>query len=74
MDAPTEWTYGGKIDWSSPEKLKFLPVQLPLRCIIEAIKERHNATPLETYGYPLPAFFSAPYNPLSPLKAYTDAI
>jgi len=40
MDAPTEWTYGGLLDWSSADSLKLAPVGMATRCIVEALKER----------------------------------
>ena len=40
MDAPTEWTYGGKIDWTSIETLKLAPLGMVLRTINAAIYER----------------------------------
>ena len=68
MDAPTDWTYGGQIDWSSPAKLKLLPVQMPLRCIIEALRERCSVIPY------LPSILSTSFNPLATIKEYADAI
>ncbi len=68
MDAPAEWTYGGLIDWSSPAKLKLLPVEMPLRCIIEALRERCSVIPY------LPSILSTSFNPLATIKEYADAI
>jgi len=59
MDAPTEWTYGGLLDWSSADSLKLAPVGMATRCIIEALKERAEAA-----NYTLPAILSAEWEPL----------
>jgi len=40
MDAPTEWTYGGKLDWSSADSLRLAPLGMVLRTINAAINER----------------------------------
>lgn len=40
MNLPTEWTYGGQLDWSSKDKLKLAPAELALRCIRCALNER----------------------------------
>ena len=81
MDAPTDWTYGGQIDWSSPAKLKLLPVQMPLRCIIEALNERyaaHGSTAaamIRTFGEVTPlAPLMETYNPLAKISDYAKAV
>ena len=81
MDAPTEWTYGGLIDWSSPAKLKLLPVQLPMRCIVEALNERyaaHGSTAaamMRTFGEVTPlAPLMETYNPLAKISDYAKAV
>jgi hypothetical protein len=43
MTAPTEWTYGGLVDWTSENSLKLTPYEYVLRPIIEAIKEKAGA-------------------------------
>lgn len=58
MDAPTEWTYGGKLDWSSADSLRLAPLGMAIRCIVEALKERAEAA-----SYTLPAILTEPYNP-----------
>lgn len=40
MELPTEWTYGGLLDWSSKDKLRLAPAGLALRCIRCALNER----------------------------------
>jgi hypothetical protein len=40
MDAPTEWTYGGKLDWSSADKLRLAPFGMVMRTINAALYER----------------------------------
>lgn len=59
MDAPTEWTYGGLLDWSSADSLRLAPVGMAVRCIVEALKERAEAA-----NYTLPAILSGDWNPL----------
>jgi len=67
MDAPTEWTYGGLLDWSSADSLKLAPVGMACRCIMEAMKERAEAA-----NYGLPEILTE-YNPFQTtyLLAYT---
>ena len=69
MDAPTEWTYGGKLDWSSADSLKLVPIGMGCRCIIEALKERAEAA-----NYTLPAILTADYNPFQVLSNIIPAI
>jgi len=59
MDAPTEWTYGGQLNWSSADSLRLAPIGMAVRCIVEALKERAEAA-----NYTLPDILTAPYNPL----------
>jgi len=54
MDAPTEWTYGGQIDWSSADSLRLAPAGLVLQTIIEAVKERYAAITSMVPGVRLP--------------------
>jgi len=60
MDAPTEWTYGGKLDWSSADSLKLAPEGMVIRCIVETLKEKAAAA-----NYTLPEILSADWNPLN---------
>jgi len=69
MDAPTEWTYGGEVDWSSPDTLRLLPVEYVLRPIIEAVKERHRP---DYYYSGLDSVLE--YAPLRPLGYYVRTI
>ncbi len=69
MDAPTEWTYDGQLDWSSADSLRLAPSGLVFRVIIEAVKERYAAI-----GISAPALFTTDFNPLAPAKTYIDAI
>ena len=69
MDAPTEWTYGGLLDWSSADSLKLAPVGMACRCIIEALKERAEAA-----NYTLPAILTADYNPFEIPSTMINAI
>lgn len=48
MDKPTEWTYGGQLNWSSADKLKLSPWKPAFECIIQAIRERWLACFLST--------------------------
>ncbi len=48
MDKPTEWTYGGLLDWSSADTLKLAPWRPAFECIIQAIRERWLACFLRT--------------------------
>lgn len=68
MDAPTEWTYGGLVDWTSADTLRLMPIELVLRPIVEAVKERYTVA-----GLTLPSALSA-WNPMLPVKTITDAI
>ncbi len=70
MADPTEWTYGGQVDWTSASTLKFTPLELVLKCINTALKERADATPS---GYTLPSILTT-YNPMATPLSYTDAI
>jgi len=69
MDKPTEWTYGGKLDWSSADSLKLVPIGMTCRCIIEALKERAEAA-----NYTLPAILTAEWNPLQTAYPVISAI
>ncbi|NCA67975.1 MAG: hypothetical protein EOM87_07930 [Clostridia bacterium] len=48
MDKPTEWTYGGKLDWSSADSLRLAPVKPVIDCLVQAIRERWLACYLRT--------------------------
>lgn len=64
MDKPTEWTYGGQLNWSSADSLRLAPVGLACRCIIEALKERIFFE--DSYNYfdsNYVNFFTEDYNP-----------
>jgi len=73
MDAPTEWTFDGQLDWSSADSLRLAPVGLVLQTIIEAIKERREAISF-WFRPELPSVLSNEFNPLLPVKIYIDAI
>lgn len=75
MEAPTEWTYGGQLDWSSPESLKLAPVGMCLRCIVEAIKERIFDSASYSYsGLINPTVFTQTWNPFWPVSFVVMAI
>lgn len=61
MDAPTEWTYGGQLDFSSADTLKLAPPGMPIYCIVEALKEKATSS-----NYTLPSILTADWNPLQP--------
>ena len=69
MEAPTEWTYGGKLDWSSADTLRLVPIGMAVRCIVEALKERAEAA-----NYTLPEILTADYNPFAVQYPVVSAI
>lgn len=69
MDKPTEWTYGGQLDWTSADTLKLAPTGMAIRCIVEALKERAEAA-----NYTLPEIISSDWNPLNVPNEVKDAI
>lgn len=48
MPIPTEWTYGGQLDWTSPESIRFNIIKPYIDCIVQAIRERWLACFLRT--------------------------
>ena len=66
---PTEWTFGGEVDWSSEDTIKLRDSEYLFKPIFEAIKECDNIT-----GRPVPTLISNEYNPLLPKKNYIAAI
>jgi hypothetical protein len=59
MEAPSDWTYGGHLDWSSADTLRLAPMGMAIRCIVEALKERAEAA-----NYALPEILTTDWNPL----------
>jgi hypothetical protein len=85
MDAPTEWTYGGLVDWTSPNTLRLAPTGLVLRCIFEAAKEKLEIYPLEpiytnslstrqTVHTYFPEILNNPWNPLLPISNFVSEL
>lgn len=66
MPAPTEWTFGGLIDWTSVDTLRGTPVNYVMQAIIEAVKERCVLAEKS-----IPSLLSNAYNPLQPVYDYT---
>ncbi len=69
MDAPTEWTYGGQLDWTSADALRLAPTGMAMRCIVEDLKEKAAVT-----SYTLPSLLSADWNPLNIPCDFASAI
>lgn len=66
---PTEWTFGGEIDWSSSDSVRMRDFEYLFKPIFESIKERDAAV-----GRSVPSLIAADYNPLRPVYDYADAV
>ncbi len=77
MNAPTEWTCGGLLDWTDAKQIKLMYIKSPqliIRALIEALRER-VAVSANLLSFPnQKIIFTDDYNPLQSQLYYFNKI